>query len=379
MRIIGILPDIGQAKRFSQFLRKKGIENTCEITLDKAKKEPLSSIWVHEEDQVQEALRLFEEFQKTPQDRKYDIPLKETLHTEGAIHAIENLTPFRKEITVKRTGFVITYCIIFLCTFVFMIDSFQDVSLSKISPLAPILIRTPIQNALLFDNPIPASEYLSVLKKYPIAAKEDEKEIPQEIKEVMREVNKFPYFRGLYAYTLAFLKHKSLPTGPLFVKIRQGQVWRVFTPVLLHYDILHILFNMLWVWVLGKQIEFRVSKGKYISMILIIGILSNLFQYLMSGPYFLGFSAIAVGMAGFIWMRQKVAPWEGYPLHRSVLLFLAIFVIAMSVLQMVSFAIILFNWGAFTLPIANSAHIAGGLIGMLLGRLPFFAWRAHEH
>ena len=32
-----------------------------------------------------------------------------------------------------------------------------------------------------------------------------------------------------------------------------------------------------------------------------------------------------MGMAGFIWMRQRKAPWEGYPLHPSTFSFLGLF------------------------------------------------------
>ena len=106
-----------------------------------------------------------------------------------------------------------------------------------------------------------------------------------------------------------------------FEKIRQGEVWRLFTPCLLHFDFLHILFNMAWLWILGKQIEERIHWKKLGLLILIVGIVSNTAQYLVSGPSFLGFSGIVVGMAGFIWMRQRNAPWEGYPLSRIVFCF----------------------------------------------------------
>ena len=48
---------------------------------------------------------------------------------------------------------------------------------------------------------------------------------------------------------------KTAKEIPLFEKIRQGELWRLFTPCILHRDFLHILFNMIWVWILVKQIE----------------------------------------------------------------------------------------------------------------------------
>ena len=95
----------------------------------------------------------------------------------------------------------------------------------------------------------------------------------------------------------------------------------------------------------------------------------------MSGPFFLGYSGIVMGLAGFIWQRERIAPWEGYPLQRSVVIFLAVFVLAMFALQFGSFLFFLFTDSTFAPNIANTAHIAGALLGVGLARLPYFAAR----
>ena len=43
-----------------------------------------------------------------------------------------------------------------------------------------------------------------------------------------------------------------------------------FFPILLHADIFHLFFNMLWLIVLGKQIEQRLKTGRYVLFILLI-------------------------------------------------------------------------------------------------------------
>jgi GlpG protein len=108
----------------------------------------------------------------------------------------------------------------------------------------------------------------------------------------------------------------------------------------MHSDFFHILFNMLWLWALGKQIEERLKKGKLCLLIIILSVVSNCCQYLVSGPYFLGFSAVIVGFAGFIWSRQIKAPWEGYPLQKTTLLFILLFVLAMFGLELASAAVV---------------------------------------
>jgi GlpG protein len=165
---------------------------------------------------------------------------------------------------------------------------------------------------------------------------------------------------------------QEVSTPPLFEQIRQGQYWRLFTPCLMHRDFLHILFNLAWVWILGRQIDERLRPWRVIPLLLIIGIVSNVAQYLMSGPFFMGYSGIVVGMAGFIWMRQRVAPWEGYPLSRSTCLFLMIFVLSMLALEWITLGIEWFSAISLMPAIANTAHVIGGLTGMLLGRFSCF-------
>ena len=36
---------------------------------------------------------------------------------------------------------------------------------------------------------------------------------------------------------------------------QRGQVWRLITPVLLHFSVLHLLFNLAWWWYLGARSE----------------------------------------------------------------------------------------------------------------------------
>src|SRR5690606_11843400 len=147
--------------------------------------------------------------------------------------------------------------------------------------------------------------------------------------------------------------------GALFARIRQGEIWRLISPVVLHSDLLHILFNMLWLWYLGRPIEHRIGPMRTLLLSLCVGVGSNTIQYLMTGPFFIGYSGIITGLAGFIWMRERKAPWEGYPLNKSTIFFLLFFIGAIFLLQVVSFCLQIFSSIKFAPSIANTAHITG--------------------
>jgi membrane associated rhomboid family serine protease len=63
-------------------------------------------------------------------------------------------------------------------------------------------------------------------------------------------------------------------------------------------------------------------------------------------------------------------------MNRTTILFLLLFIGSMFLLTFTSFFLELFKGVAFAPNIANTAHIAGVLIGAFLGRLSFFSQRA---
>ena len=65
---------------------------------------------------------------------------------------------------------------------------------------------------------------------------------------------------------------------PQMPEILSGQVWRLFTPMFVHFDVLHILFNMLWLWNLGGIIELRRGWLKLLLLVLASAMLSTLVQ-----------------------------------------------------------------------------------------------------
>ncbi|MES2273443.1 MAG: rhomboid family intramembrane serine protease, partial [Chlamydiota bacterium] len=113
-------------------------------------------------------------------------------------------------------------------------------------------LMTPIQALLLYDLP-PAIEQLEkLIETHKIAPDQKLQEMPPEIRAELDAVAKTPYWRGIYDWILLKIKHQdtSIAEGPLFSRIREGEIWRLVSPAFLHRDLLHILFNMIWLWVL---------------------------------------------------------------------------------------------------------------------------------
>jgi GlpG protein len=253
-----------------------------------------------------------------------------------------------------------------------MIDGFErQKNLFQNGIVAVQAEMTPLEKKLLFDYPQYLVNLEEFFKSYPVRTF---KELSPEGEACLEKVKNVPTWKGVVDLwvTRSWNRYHQIPDGTLFGKIRQGEIWRLITPALLHGGLLHLLFNMAWVWMLGKMVEPRLGALRYFLLSLVIGLVSNVAQYLMSGPEFLGYSGIVVGMVGFIWMRQKTAPWEGYPLDRGVVRFMAIYVFGLTLIGIVSLALDYFRVTEIYVNIANTAHLVGGATGMVCGRLGFF-------
>ncbi|OGV60175.1 MAG: hypothetical protein A2283_19615 [Lentisphaerae bacterium RIFOXYA12_FULL_48_11] len=141
-------------------------------------------------------------------------------------------------------------------------------------------------------------------------------------------------------------------------EIFAGEIWRLFTPIFLHFGPLHLLFNMLWLKDLGTAIEKRHSSLVLAILIMAIASASNLAQYLVRGPSFGGMSGVVYGLFGYIWMQSRYNISSGFHLDKQiVIMMIAWFVLCLSGLAG---------------PIANTAHGVGLLSGMVIGYIAAF-------
>lgn len=78
--------------------------------------------------------------------------------------------------------------------------------------------------------------------------------------------------------------------------IQAGQVWRFFTPMLLHGSILHIIFNMYALFIIGPGLEKYYGHRRFFMLYVLAGYAGNLFSFMFTQGVSVGASTAIFGM-----------------------------------------------------------------------------------
>ncbi|MEP4892400.1 MAG: rhomboid family intramembrane serine protease GlpG [Aliiglaciecola sp.] len=114
---------------------------------------------------------------------------------------------------------------------------------------------------------------------------------------------------------------------PWSLLVETGQWWRTITPAFIHFDEMHIIFNLLWWWLAGKGIEQKFGSSTLLLIFLVTAIVPNIGQLLMSGPDFGGLSGVVYGIIGFVWWCGWLRPQWGLTLPNYIIGFSLIWLV----------------------------------------------------
>lgn len=161
---------------------------------------------------------------------------------------------------------------------------------------------------------------------------------------------------ALFSFTSFEVFGQQARWHTLAAMLATGELWRLITPIFMHFSVLHIMFNLLWVWIVGVRVEPEQGSLTFLGLVLFSGVLSNLAQFVVSGPMFGGMSGVVFALLSYAWLwdRSGLQPRIGLPPALMGFMLFWLVLGFTGVLQGVGF-------GA----IANTAHLAGLLAGLL--------------
>lgn len=128
--------------------------------------------------------------------------------------------------------------------------------------------------------------------------------------------------------------------------------WRPFSPMFLHMSLLHLLFNVYWLYDMGSLIEVKESRWFYVLLLLITALISHTAQLFLVGPAFGGLSGVVYGLFGYLWFLSRYRPWSGYYMRSDIAFWLLGW-------MMLGFVGVLGS-------VANWAHLGGLCAGIMM-------------
>ena len=139
-------------------------------------------------------------------------------------------------------------------------------------------------------------------------------------------------------------------------EMRRGEAWRLFTPMFLHWNIFHLLFNMFWLRDLGAMVEVQRGTWRLALLVLLCSLVPFMCQNAVSGPGFGGMSGVVYGLFGYVWVKGRYEPWLGLGIsHQGAMMMMAWLLICMT---------------GLIGPVANTAHVVGLVIGAMTAYAP---------
>jgi membrane associated rhomboid family serine protease len=175
----------------------------------------------------------------------------------------------------------------------------------------------------------------------------------------LTEFSRYPVTAGtaMLAIGITIAWWAKMDVSSLFesAMIRRGELWRLVTCIFPHLSIWHLAFNIYWLWVFGTLIEQLYGHLKTAALILLFAIGSSAFEFALSSGG-VGLSGVGYGLFGLLWILSK----RDERFHdaidsRTIQLFVGWFFIC------------IFTTVTNIIPVANIAHGAGAVLGVLTG------------
>jgi GlpG protein len=317
MRQAGTLSTEQDATRFADYLLMLGI--TTRVLPEREG----YSVWVREEEKIDQAKAELEQFRDNPSDARY-----------GKAHAVAREIREREE---------------------------REVAKARKNMVNAETIRKRWAHGPVYHTPLTIFLALvSILVTVATNMGDDHNNISRALAIAEYEVQE----EDGRQYPI-----NQWPGKPDLGQVKQGQVWRLVTPIFLHHHLLHILFNTMMFIHLARAIEIVRGTWRLGALVLVIAIASNYSQFKVPhledwllhpftfttspSPVFGGMSGVVYGLFGYIWMKARFEPISGFFMDQYTV----------TIMMVWFFACLLGVVGS----IANTAHGVGLLAGVAIG------------
>jgi len=139
-------------------------------------------------------------------------------------------------------------------------------------------------------------------------------------------------------------------------EVWRGKPWALLTSPLVHVELWHLVFNLYWLWILGRPVEGVLGPLRMAGFVLASALVSSAAQLAWSDQTGIGLSGVGYALFGLAWILSTRRPDLGIQVSRQTVRLFGIW----------------FLFGVFATHLGlvnfgNAAHLFGAIFGMGAG------------
>jgi membrane associated rhomboid family serine protease len=147
-------------------------------------------------------------------------------------------------------------------------------------------------------------------------------------------------------------------------KVWDGELWRMLTCVFPHVHLLHLVFNLYWMWKFGSILEDWLGPVQYAVLCLLLAAGPAAAEFLATAVGGVGLSGVVYGFFGVLFALRHDKDFAAAEMQpRIVQFFIGWFFVCIALTY------------TKIMPVGNVAHGAGAVLGWLVGQAILTRWR----
>jgi membrane associated rhomboid family serine protease len=139
-------------------------------------------------------------------------------------------------------------------------------------------------------------------------------------------------------------------------RIWDRQLWRLFTSALIHLNVIHLAFDVWFIWLFGKATERWMGSVRFAGFFVATAV-GPLAAEVLAGGKGAGLSGVGYALFGFLYALRRDEDFAAELMTPNVVTTLVVWFFLCIALTYTKI-----------MPVANMAHGAGAVIGWLFGR-----------
>ncbi len=140
-------------------------------------------------------------------------------------------------------------------------------------------------------------------------------------------------------------------------RIWNGAYWGLVSSAFVHLALWHVVFNVYWLWMLGRAVERVLGPSKYLAFVLMAAAVSSSTQLAASGNSGHGASGVVYALFGLMWSRRQVTPAFSEALNAQTASLFWMWLIGCMVATHLGI-----------IEVGNAAHVGGLVFGLLIAQ-----------